>query len=125
MEKLPSDFPSTDMIETTRPVASDAPTRSLAKVDIEAEHQLTFRHVWKHHKAIIGWSFFWAMCAIGWFVLSSSFSFPFQLRREPNLDFQGFRCPSQWSHDWCAVFQAGLWVITLSHIHGSYKATCR
>ncbi|KAL2826752.1 general substrate transporter [Aspergillus pseudoustus] len=31
-----------------------------------AEDSLTFQHVLKNHKGIIGWSFFWAMCAIGW-----------------------------------------------------------
>ena len=74
MEKAASDSPSTDFIEKTEPVSSQDRdhTRSLAKADVEAEHQLTFRDVWKHHKAIIGWSFFWAMCAIGWFVLLSS-----------------------------------------------------
>jgi hypothetical protein len=41
----------------------------LATADIDTVHQLTLGHVWKHHKAIIGWSFFWAMCAVGWYVL--------------------------------------------------------
>jgi hypothetical protein len=71
MEKA-SSFPSTDLVEEAEPVTNDNRKLSLAKADVEAEHQLTFRDVWKHHKAIIGWSFFWAMCAIGWFVLLSS-----------------------------------------------------
>jgi hypothetical protein len=41
----------------------------IATADIDTEHQLTLGHVWKHHKAIIGWPFFWAMCAVGWYVL--------------------------------------------------------
>jgi hypothetical protein len=71
MEKAPSDYPSTDFIEKTGPISPHDHTRSLAKADVEAEHQLTFRAVWKNHKAIIWWSFFWAMCAIGWFVFRS------------------------------------------------------
>jgi hypothetical protein len=71
-----SSFPSTDLVENAEPVTNDDRKLSLAKADVEAEHQLTFRDVWKHHKAIIGWSFFWAMCAIGWFVLLSSPLFP-------------------------------------------------
>ena len=97
MEKAHSDSPSTDFIEKTEQISSQDHTRSLAKADVEAEHQLTFRDVWKHHKAIIGWSFFWAMCAIGWFVLSSVGPFPYM--REANLNPKGFRCPSQRSHD--------------------------
>jgi hypothetical protein len=30
------------------------------------EDSLTMTHIWKNHKAIIGWSFYWALCAIGW-----------------------------------------------------------
>jgi hypothetical protein len=56
---------SADFVENAEPFAS------LAMVVIDAERQLTFRDIWKHHRAIIGWSFFWAMCAIGWFMLLS------------------------------------------------------
>ena len=34
--------------------------------DAEQEHHLTIRDIWKNHKGLMGWSFFWAMCAIGW-----------------------------------------------------------
>ncbi|KAE8371878.1 maltose permease [Aspergillus bertholletiae] len=34
--------------------------------DNEHEHSLTLADVYRNHKAIIGWSFYWAMCAIGW-----------------------------------------------------------
>lgn len=30
------------------------------------EHQLTFIEVAQHHKALIWWSFYFAMCAVGW-----------------------------------------------------------
>ena len=35
-------------------------------VDNDLEHQLTLRDIIKHHKALVFWSFFWALCAIGW-----------------------------------------------------------
>ena len=75
MEKA-SNFPSTILVEKAENTANDDRKLSLARADIETEHQLTFRDVWKHHKAIIGWSFFWAMCAIGWFVLLLSLPIP-------------------------------------------------
>ncbi|KAH7558305.1 hypothetical protein BM1_05577 [Bipolaris maydis] len=30
------------------------------------EHQLTLGQVFKKHPALVGWSFFWSMCAVGW-----------------------------------------------------------
>ena len=30
------------------------------------EHQLTFMDVARYHKALIWWSFYFAMCAVGW-----------------------------------------------------------
>jgi hypothetical protein len=30
------------------------------------EDSMTMTHIWKNHKAIIAWSFYWALCAIGW-----------------------------------------------------------
>ncbi|KAG7121880.1 General alpha-glucoside permease like protein [Verticillium longisporum] len=32
----------------------------------QQEHELTLKTVFKHHKAVIWWCFYWAMCAIGW-----------------------------------------------------------
>ncbi|KAH8751460.1 maltose permease, partial [Hyaloscypha finlandica] len=61
-----SPSPSTDLVEHVDPVAHSDVKPTLPNADIDQEHQLTFRDAWKHHKAIIGWSFFWAMCAIGW-----------------------------------------------------------
>ena len=40
---------------------------SVAK-DNAAEHELTFIEVAKHHKMLIWWSFYFAMCAVGWYV---------------------------------------------------------
>lgn len=37
-----------------------------ALADNTTEHQLTLRVVWKNHPALIGWCFYWSMCAIGW-----------------------------------------------------------
>lgn len=74
MEKASvSPTPSSDLVEHIEPVAHNDLKTSFAKANIDQEHQLTFRDVWKHHKAIIGWSFFWAMCAIGWFVFQLHF----------------------------------------------------
>ncbi|PCG91927.1 Major facilitator superfamily domain, general substrate transporter [Penicillium occitanis (nom. inval.)] len=30
------------------------------------EHNMTFSSVWRNHKAVIWWSFYWAMCSTGW-----------------------------------------------------------
>ncbi|KAH8895204.1 maltose permease [Thozetella sp. PMI_491] len=30
------------------------------------EHELTLNDICKNHKSLIGWSFYWAFCAIGW-----------------------------------------------------------
>lgn len=35
-------------------------------IDASQEHQLTVREIWKNHKQLMAWAFFWAMCAIGW-----------------------------------------------------------
>lgn len=40
--------------------------RASVIADNEVEHELTFREVARHHKALIWWSFYFAMCAIGW-----------------------------------------------------------
>ncbi|KAE9373956.1 general substrate transporter [Stipitochalara longipes BDJ] len=57
-----------EIIENVNSISNTDRNRKfgLATADIDTEHQLTLGHVWKHHKAIIGWSFFWAMCAVGW-----------------------------------------------------------
>lgn len=34
--------------------------------DARLEHNLTLRQVLKHHKPLAAWTFFWALCAIGW-----------------------------------------------------------
>lgn len=36
--------------------------------DTRLEHNLTLRQVLKHHKPLAAWTFFWALCAIGWYV---------------------------------------------------------
>jgi hypothetical protein len=30
------------------------------------EHNMTFSSVWRNHKTVIWWSFYWAMCSTGW-----------------------------------------------------------
>ncbi|TIA38959.1 hypothetical protein D6C78_03627 [Aureobasidium pullulans] len=39
---------------------------SALRADDELEHQLTVAYVVKHHKTLIWWTFYWAMCAVGW-----------------------------------------------------------
>jgi hypothetical protein len=36
--------------------------------DNATEHELTFMDVLKHHKMLIWWSFYFAMCAVGWYI---------------------------------------------------------
>jgi len=38
---------------------------SVVKDNIK-EHELTFRDVARNHKMLIWWSFYFAMCAVGW-----------------------------------------------------------
>jgi hypothetical protein len=63
MEKDSSNF-STDHAEHS--TVADSARRVSIVADNEEEHRLTFADIWKHHKAIIWWSFYFAMCAIGW-----------------------------------------------------------
>lgn len=37
----------------------------------DQEASVTFLLVWQNHKAVIWWSFYWAMCATGWYDLFS------------------------------------------------------
>ena len=46
--------------------------RSVAR-DNATEHELTFMDVLKNHKMLIWWSFYFAMCAIGWYVVDLYF----------------------------------------------------
>lgn len=42
--------------------------RGSVAADTHAEHELKFMDVLKHHKMLIWWSFYFAMCAVGWYV---------------------------------------------------------
>jgi hypothetical protein len=49
------------------PITVDSAIRRASVVaDNAEEHQLTFVEVWKHHKAMVWWCFYFAMCAVGW-----------------------------------------------------------
>lgn len=37
------------------------------------EHEMTLKHVLVHHKAVAWWCFYWAMCAVGWYVYFACF----------------------------------------------------
>lgn len=41
-------------------------------IERQAEHDLTLKQVFRNHKALVWWSFFWAMAAVGWYALSFS-----------------------------------------------------
>lgn len=34
--------------------------------DSITEHGLSLREIWKNRPALISWSFYWSMCAVGW-----------------------------------------------------------
>lgn len=40
--------------------------RNSVSEDARLEHNLTLRQVLRHHKPLAAWTFFWALCAIGW-----------------------------------------------------------
>lgn len=33
---------------------------------LQQERDLTLQEVFKKHKAVVWWCFYWAMCAVGW-----------------------------------------------------------
>lgn len=41
------------------------------KAPVSREQELTLREVFKNHKIIVWWCFYWAMCAVGWYVCLS------------------------------------------------------
>lgn len=45
--------------------ARDEKRNSVAE-DARQEHTLTLREVFKNHRPLAGWTFFWALCAVGW-----------------------------------------------------------
>lgn len=56
--------------ETPIPVnmIHDTPETKGAVTDNDTEHNLTLLQLWKESPGVICWSFYWAMCAIGWYV---------------------------------------------------------
>jgi sugar porter (SP) family MFS transporter len=42
------------------------PKADAVNADRQLEHDLSLRDVFKRHPAIVGWSFYWAMAAVGW-----------------------------------------------------------
>lgn len=46
--------------------------RGSVAMDNVLEHELTFMEVAKNHKMLIWWSFYFAMCAVGWYVPTSN-----------------------------------------------------
>jgi hypothetical protein len=64
LETKVSDTPIADMKDPDR--RGSAITDRNVITDNVHEHQLTFLEVARHHKALIWWSFYFAMCAVGW-----------------------------------------------------------
>lgn len=46
--------------------ASNVQDGAQLAIDENQEHDLTLKYVLKHHKRLILWTFFWALCSIGW-----------------------------------------------------------
>lgn len=51
------------------------------------EHNMTFSSVWRNHKAVIWWSFYWAMCSTGW--CDSSIFLYFSPLRDGCMNLEG------------------------------------
>jgi hypothetical protein len=49
---------------TTHHDSKDGPTTAA----IQQEHDLTIRDVLSNHRTLVWWCFYWAMCAVGWYV---------------------------------------------------------
>lgn len=42
------------------------PKTDAVNADRQLEHDLTLKDVFRRHPAIVAWSFYWAMAAVGW-----------------------------------------------------------
>ncbi|RXG50444.1 hypothetical protein VDGE_04820 [Verticillium dahliae] len=62
MDKI-NDNETTNVVAT---VSHDDTKEGMSTSANQQEHELTLKTVFKHHKAVIWWCFYWAMCAIGW-----------------------------------------------------------
>ena len=65
MEKPSSVTHHEEMLDSNELKHSVTETKG-AIADRITEHQLTLKEVWKSHPALVGWSLYWSMCAIGW-----------------------------------------------------------
>lgn len=66
MEKLPVEDAIHEEVPTNESNSIHDVEASKLNSEAHLEHELTITHVLTHHKALAGWSFFWALCAIGW-----------------------------------------------------------
>jgi MFS family permease len=69
-------------------------------VDDSLEHELTVKYMLAHHNKLIAWTFFWALCAIGWGfdaqVNGAMISVP-SFRRDFGYVFEGeYVLPADW-----------------------------
>jgi hypothetical protein len=54
--------------ELSRPTSYTAAEEKRNSITIHAkqEHEWTVGYVLTHHKKLVFWTFFWAMCGVGW-----------------------------------------------------------
>jgi hypothetical protein len=63
MDKIDANHETQFVAETTM---SHHELKGTVTDAVQEEHDLTLKKVFREHKAIVWWCFFWAMCAVGW-----------------------------------------------------------
>lgn len=58
----------TEVIQDTPSTVSIEEKGANLAIDNQLEQDLTLRYVLTHHKSLVAWTFYWALCAIGWYV---------------------------------------------------------
>jgi hypothetical protein len=89
--------------------------------DNVTEHELTFMDVLKHHKMLIWWSFYFAMCAIGWCVQDLHVYYEYYA----NMMGKGFRCASERCNDRRPVLPSRLRICERRRLHSSSQVAGR
>ena len=54
------------MVESQTATSHGDKVEERVAVDESLEHELTVKYMFANHKKLIAWTFFWALCAIGW-----------------------------------------------------------
>ena len=68
MEKTlpPTQHEELSLDSSNLPLSEEKRTSISAAAD--EEHAWTIKYVLVHHKKLVFWAFFWALCAVGWLV---------------------------------------------------------